>query len=78
MTLDMDQKPRTFFGREIFRARKFLPRKLKIVKNFGLKFLRPKFIRFEIRKFQKNYGRKFAGTKFSGANLFCRNILGIN
>ncbi|WP_422190634.1 hypothetical protein [Methanoregula sp.] len=40
-------KTRTFFGREIFFAGKFLARKLKIAKKFGLKVFRPSFFRFE-------------------------------
>jgi hypothetical protein len=39
------------FGREISRAGKFLPRKLKIRKIFGLKFFRPYF--FFGLKFEK-------------------------
>jgi len=42
------QKTRTFFGREISRAGKFLARKLRIAKKVDAKFFRPVFLRFEI------------------------------
>ena len=39
----MESETAYFFGREIYFAGKFLPRKLEIVKNFGLKFCRLNF-----------------------------------
>jgi len=39
----MEAKNPDFFGCEISRAGKFLPRTLKIAKKVGLKFFRPDF-----------------------------------
>jgi hypothetical protein len=58
-----------FFGREIFRAGKFLPRKLKIAEKDGLKVFPAGFFMVRKLKDPKSSGRKFVRPGFSGPKI---------